>query len=361
MSAPKIFITGINFRLPGISSLIKLNSIEAPVTAKSTLYDLEYQNQLQTLHLDLDEQSKYFPSQKDVKVMREDVIAATICAQELLDSAKIETKERANIPLYMSNGTCLDQYLNNINNISAAYFDNSVNSELATKHKRVERVLPPLFVLNALTNSACSFVSQYSGIKGDSTVYGNTSHATIDALAEGISNLKNMSSSIAVVGAANGAGLFFALTFNNFSHKSNHTWRMSNAAIMILLETEESLRGSSRAPLAEIALIKTGKNVPRLVTSQSKNIFENYYSKSSMACFSGGLRQVDFETEKTALQNKYKTIFSLYPHIGCAGTVSPIINIALSCNFLKHGHRSVDCLNRDPFGRESLITLQEVL
>lgn len=354
----RIFISAASFRAPTVQNFSDLQRLmSGSFESEPSFFSLDSERQVEVHSLKLVEKSPFYPALKDAKVMREDVIAATICGQEILEVAQIEKSLRNQLPLYMSNGVCMDQLLKNINEISGTYASKVLDQDLAAKHKRVEKVTPPLFVLNVLTNASGSFISQYSGAKGDNTVYGNTSHSTIDALEEGMRAISSGKAELALVGAANGAGLFFALTFQNMASLSQGPWRLSNGAVLLLLETEESLKASHRIPLAEISSLLKTKKAPKLFSSELSS-YEDFSPQATRVCYSGGLGQRDFEFEKSVLEKKWESNFSFYPTLGCMGVSSPFMNVLAACTFLNNGEASVDCLNRDPYGRESLLSLR---
>ena len=358
----RIFISALSFRAPTLHNLEELQSLmsKGRLEVEPEAHSLTETLRALIYNLNLKTESPLFPNRKDVKVMRDDVIAATKCGQEILQLAGIDAEARRELTLYMSNGVCLDQLLDNINDISRAYASKEYDDQdLGQKHKRVEKATPPLFVLNALTNGAGSFVAQYTGVKGDNVVYGNTSHATYDCIEEGIHAIESGKKEMVLIGAANGAGLFSALTFKNLADLGNKDWKSSNAASFILLENHASIIQRGVKPFAEVTQIMKSKSIPSLF-QVNPNPYSEITPKSSIACFSGGLGEGDYETEKKTILKKWKEGFSLYPYFGSLGVAAPLMNLYASILRLNQGEESIDCLNRDPYGRESLIQLGQV-
>jgi len=357
----RLFITAVSFRIPGVQSFDGLKYLNThKLHSQPHFLGPDKSQKLSVHHLDISESARYYPSLKDVKVMREDVLAAAICGQEIFESAQIPAHLRATIPLYMGNGVCLDQLLGSINEISSAYSSHDLGDDIAARHRRVEKATPALFVLNVLTNASQSFVSQYSGAKGDNTVYGNSSHSTVDALEEAIYTLSQEEAEMALVGAANGAGLFFALTFQNLANLSSFDWRLSNAAGMLLIETEESVKKRQATPIAEILSLQKSTTRPSLFSKQEL-IYNSFQERSQLAYFSGGLGEGDYQLEKKVVEEKWKKAFSYYPIWGCMGVFAPLMNIYGACFHLQSTSENIDCLNNDPYGRSSLIRLGRVV
>lgn len=356
----RIFVTALSFRLPGVSTMDELKKVmgAAKLELSPTLYQVKNSRSASVYNLNLSPETQYYPSRKDVKVMREDVIAATICSQEVMERSGIEMKERSGIALYMSNGACMDELLPNINEISHVYISPEFSEEQGEKHKRVDKVTPPLFVLNALTNSAGSFVSQYAGVRGDNTVYGNTSHSSFDCIEEAINAIAD-GEDLALVGCANGAGLFTALTFDNLQTVESSEMTLSSGAGFILLESEESMKKRGVKALCEIVSVERAKNIPRLF-SISKDPYHFLKPKSAFAIYSGGIGSEDHLIEKKSVASKWRDCFSFYPLFGNTGVAGPLINIFGALVRLEEGEAQVDCINRDPYGRESLIQISQV-
>lgn len=356
----RVFVSAVNVRLPAVDDLFLFEQIltKPQLDLEPEVFMVKPSIEALIFHLNLDQNSQYYPGRKDVKVMREDVIAATICAQEILDQADVPMTARSHIPLYMSSSVCLDELLSNINDISLAYVSKDFPVNLAEKHKRVEKATPPLFVLNALTNGAESFVSQYSGVKGDNTVFGNTSHASFDCLIEGVRAIHS-GSDMALIGSSNGAGLLAALTFDNLRQGPTAKWKLSNGAAFILLESEESVMKRKRVPLAELVNLKKGTSVPRLFTIE-ENPYKDIDPQSKSVFYSGGLGEGDFLKETSEVSKRWEKYYSPYSLFGHLGVVSPLLNLVGGCLKLKAGISNIDCLNRDPYGRESLVHLRQV-
>jgi len=309
--------------------------------------------------IQFDVNSPHYPKRQDIKAMRDDVVAAVICIGELLEKAEIPDEKLVDIPLFVANGIFVEQLLSRKEKIAERFFDAFHIEDEADMYRRIVNVLPPIIALSALTNATESFVAQYGGIAGNNSTFGNTSHSAFYALNEGIKCIESGQNEMVVVGASSYGGIFSNLTFRNFSD-SLSDWRESICAVFLMLESTESLLNRKQNPLNEIVQLGSSKHVPDLFKMSAKKYYEglDINGMKELAVFSGGFTQHDYELEKEYVQTNWKDSFSWFPELGSFGACSMLMNIITAITLIEKGDSAkIDCLNRDPYSRESYVQI----
>ena len=159
------------------------------------------------------------------------------------------------------------------------------------------------------------------------------------------------------MGGSNGGGKL-SLVARAGLEKSLGTYRESPVASFFMLETNPDTH-----PLAEITFCGQSRNVPSTVANS--NLVECYSElvsdKFENAIFSGGSSIEQYEAESKAIGTRWTKRHSLFPQLGTLGAASVAGNIFESLNLIKNQSLdSVDCLNRDVYGRESMISVRRV-
>jgi hypothetical protein len=375
MELSNVFISSTSFRLPRVSTsddlyaVVNSNNVdELSIIRKEFVVNNQNNKKSRVSLLELHSKSRdieFMPRKSDAKVMRPDVIASAICAQELVCNIDKKFLPEKDISFYMSNGFCLDRLSDTINEMSSKYIKPELESEVTDKefivkqNQSLDRFTPPLFVLNALTNAAQSFASQYGEFKGDNATQGGTSQSSYYCLNEACQDLTNLSSKLSVVGSSNGAGIY--------SGSSNQT-RIDDdlfeceASSFILLETIESLNSRSAKPIAKITSIHDSKVIPSLFRKRKLGISEKFLienKKSSNCIFSGAYSSEDHEVLRDKLSTIWNMTHSTFSIWGNSGVSQNFLDITLGIEVMrKNNLKNIDCYNRDIFGRESLVSLE---
>ena len=263
-----VYITGYKLKLPGISSQEDLLNTIKKQNFNIKFKKIEFNNKKigQIGILDIDKENKFYPPKPELKIMRLDVLAATICIRELIQEANINKKDIEEIDLYVSNGAFVenlfDQNTKNFKNFKKVF---SINDN-KKRQKKFFRVSPPLLALNTLTNATESYAAQFTGIAGNNTTFGNTSISGFYVIQEAVTNIAAGKTAMAVVGGSNRSGITSLFTHHEFIKPD---WRESPGAIFILLESAESVKNSNRKILGKISHIEHGKSVPSLLNKNN--------------------------------------------------------------------------------------------
>jgi hypothetical protein len=145
---------------------------------------------------------------------------------------------------------------------------------------------------------------------------------------------------------------------NFFDHSIG--WRDGACSGFLLMESEDSMIKNNRIPLCEIIQVNHSKNIPSLF-DQEQTPFSSLipFKLSDAVIHSGAFTEIAYHEEKDNLSSYYQDCFSLYPYLGNTGTGAIILDIAAGINFINEKRsKVVDCIDRDPYGRESIITIK---
>ncbi len=366
MIVKDVFISSISFRVPGVRNPAELKNSDPIFETASSVIGANNKS-IKVGLLDLNSKSKnidFMPKKSDAKIMRPDVIASTICAQELIQGIELTESDWKNTSFYMANGFCLDRLSDQIQEMSAMYLkpdglEENMNKEqiAIVKNQALSRFTPPLFVLNALTNAAQSFCSQYGGFKYDNTTLGNTSQSTIYNLEEACLDIMEGFSDRVVVGSSNGAGFY-----SGFSKQNRTAGELfeSEASAFLLLESKKSLQDRGAKPLARISFLEDSKTIPKLFSANDFNEDQNFLeriNKSEVCYYSGVSSKADFEEQTELVKKFYPTGKSLFQTWGNFGVSSQLIDII---HGISDKTARFDCYNRDLYGRSSIITVEVI-
>jgi hypothetical protein len=372
-----VYISSVSFRTPGISSSSELynlinSGLNRPGEWIQKEFKISHKNRITTVSLlDLHAKSKdveFMPKKSDAKVMRPDIIASAICAQELVQGISPEKLNGDAIAFYMANGFCLDRLSDTIDEMCSHYFHPDIellrgkeNFDLATvKNQALDRFTPPLFVLNALTNAAQSFGSQYGGFYGDNATLGNTSQSGFYSIEQGANDIESGATHMAVIGGSNGVGRYSGITHQGFC---SGNLLESEGSGFLLLESGESLAKRGAKPLAKLNIVLDSKEVPSIfkpVSYDKKFIINNKISESVI--FSGAFSKESHEELKLEVESNWNNQKSLFPYWGNLGVAQNNLDIALAVETLKRDAVDrIDCFNRDLFGRQSIINIGSCL
>jgi 3-oxoacyl-(acyl-carrier-protein) synthase len=354
-----VVISGLAFRAPGMDdiksawSAMKDDSFAVPFE-EATICD---DGKIYGATIDLDQSSPHFPKRSKLKVMRSDVVAALICAGDL--SEQVGSTEMVDVPLYVSSGAGFDLSVDQIAKVTDAYFAKSDNEAWPDRWSRLNMILPPLWVLKTLPISAACFVAEKLGAKGDNATFGSTSHGTYYALLEGEKKIRQGQSEMVVVGATNSIGIYSSLTYKNFS-RDGLVWKESEGAAFLLLESMDSCQRHGRQPLAEIVGLDSKTAIPEIFAEDDSLPYQDFIQHPAPMCiFGGGLSHGDFLLEKQVCQSNWSDSFCWKSKLGILGNIGIMMNIIAAITFFQHKDPGIiDCLNRDPYGRESRVRLQ---
>ena len=336
-----VFITGYNYNLAN-----QFKSVIASEINKTSFTSGE---------LFLDRSSPFFPGRSDEKIMREDVKSSIITVNKMLSDFTNE-KFDDNTDLFVSNGVFIEDTGNHLERILSVYNQIGDESTEVEKIKRLYQAAPPLLALQTLTNSAMSFIAQYTGIKGNNSTFGNTSNSGYLAINKGIQSLRNKNSGKSVVCASNCGGVQSFLTFSPF-YSSTENWKESGASACLLFEKGNSnLRNLGRITKTinhkSFVVLNQSAEEPDYIKLVSDNLGE-------YCIYSGAYTAIDYEKDKMYFQNHYKKSFSFFPDYGSFGAANVIMSVIKAIELIGQGVEQIDVFDRDPYGRICYLRLEK--
>lgn len=301
------------------------------------------------LCIELDE-SKH-ANRSDEKIMRQDVKGSILVINQMIEASDLPDNIE-NVPLYVANGAFVENTDKHLKRIVDVYKTIEKDTSEADKIRKIFRASPPLVALETLTNSSMSFIAQYTGIKGNNATFGNTSIAALHVLQE--AKIALLDSPLVIVNSSNCGGDYSYLT-NSSVLGYDEQWKESAGVACLLLSKEQD--GES---LAKITILRNSFKVPDLET---KTIERNWSelipdNKTDVLIFSGAYSESTYESDKIYCEKLNPKVFSWFKTYGNMGPSNVLFGIIKAIDFIAEGSQIIDVLDRDIFGRESLIRVE---
>jgi hypothetical protein len=293
--------------------------------------------------------------------MRDDVIAAVICVSELLNNCSVPESERCDIPIFVANGIFIENLTERFSFLNEALAAAISSKDFKDRNEKVYRVVPPLLALRTLTNSTKSFVSQYTGLAGNNGTYGNTSQSAVYALKDAVHLLRSQRTRRVVVGSSNCTGSYSYFSFKNFTDDPDN-WKESACSAFLMLETQQGLEERNAKPLCKLDHITDANIIENIFELNDHTPFERLGNPrdTELGIYSGAYALNDHQKEKMCAEKLWKNTLSLYPELGFLGSASVFMNIISGSNSITQNQvKSVSCVNRDVYNRESLIGISK--
>lgn len=295
------------------------------------------------------------PSRKALKLMRKDSVASFLTAQEIIERQNLTEEELTDLTFFVINGNCLDQVQDEIALVAGAFLENT-EEEIAKRNISLQTIMPPLFALKVLTNGTQAMIAQELKIKGNSTTLGNTSHAFFDSLFTYDSFLNITSDSRALISCSTGAGLYTL-----FNHQKNY---QSSSYHLCLCSASLFISREQKGSLGKITELDNKKNPPKLSGPIEISLFNwvEKQNRSAVLVYMGvpadefNVRQIEVIKE-TGI---WKKVIDLSGSYGYLGTSSINLGLVAALELMKNDDEveSVDIINIDPYGKESLIKVE---
>lgn len=335
-----VYVIGYNSVLPDFFFEKEMSSI------KETFYV--------SGNISVDKSSPFFPSRSDEKIMRQDVKASILVINNLIKELSL-TNGVANIPLFVSNGAFIEdsqKYLTRLSNVYQKFTQETIEEE---RVRKIYMASPPLVALETLTNSTMSFIAQYVGLKGHNTTFGNTSLSAYYSLKEAIVSMDEIGK--AFVLSSNCAGSHSFLTNSSVLGYSDAWHESASVGCLVLSNSKEYLENQ----LCKITHLKQGVNIPDL---ESNEIIRNWKSllpdqNADLLIFSGSYTDDSHYMDQKYCNSLCSETYSLFKEYGNLGPSNIILSLIKGIDFLKEGCQKIDVLDRDIYGRESLIRIEK--
>lgn len=305
--------------------------------------------------ISLNHESEFFPSRSDQKVMRDDVKMSIVTAQELLNKYNFSQKTLSNMPLFVSNGSFFGNFEKHLSRVLKVFKDASLEGSRIEIYKKIYRASPPLLAIETLTNSNMSFIAQYTGLKGNNATFGNTSISTYYALNQGLNEIKN-GENYCMVSASNGANIYSHIMNRSTSEVELTGFENTGGGHIILSRKKHN----DKKVLCKITKMTNIKKVPNLYDKTIKRTWIELLksSKSELIIFSGAIDQGVNHKDGQYLKALNIPTISIFKKYGFLGVSNLIFGIIEGIKNIKNGVKSIDVIDRDVYGRESLIRLE---
>ena len=350
----EVFITACTFKFPSVSTFVDLKKTLKDGNENIKLVPFNFFNG-KTIGkigvLEISKEEEFYPPKSEQKIMRLDVIASTICAQKLVQEAKIKPEKIEDIDLYIANGAFVEDMFNPESKLFKRFKKAFEEKDPKNRQQKFFRASPPLLALNTLTNATESYIAQFTGIAGKNTTFGNTSTSGFYAFQEAVNQISSGNSQIAIVGASNLSNVTSFLT--HFDYLENTEWIESPGAVILLLESEQSAKKNNRKILAKISNSYHSKNIPVLFDENRK--YELDIEPLSKTVIYSDTFSQNVE-EKYVKWNKS---FTLDDKFGNTGSASLLLNIASALTIVDEDE-SVDCIDTDQFNRSTFVQITKI-
>ena len=335
-----VYILGYNQYLPSTFSEVEVSNAE-----KLSFISGE---------LELDGQSKFHPGRSDEKIMRQDVKAAIISANEMLEAVSGK-EERESMSLYVASGSFVESLDIRLGQFISTYEKFSSLGDEVTKMNKVYRGTPPLLALQTLTNAAMSFIAQYTGVKGNNATFGNTSISAFHALSEGFDDVV-FKGTKSVICSANTGGPHSYL-MNAPSYPNVEDWKESAAVGTLVLSHE--LNDKVVCSLRLLPVVEGRHDFYDKEIRRNWNLLLKD-EKADGLVFSGAYTEESNNKDQQYCDSLNPNNFGLFPDFGNMGSANLIVGINKGIELIKGGLNSVQIVDRDIFGRESGVIIESV-
>jgi hypothetical protein len=302
----------------------------------------------------LDRDSPFFPNRSDEKIMRTDVVASIIAINSLFEKFKT-SDSRDDFALYVASGVFIEKIENHTKHLIKVYEELNEQSTAQETMQKVYRGSPPLLALQTLTNAAMSFISQYTGIKGNNATFGTTSISGFYALHEAF-NATFYDAAPSVVCASNGGGAHSYL-MNSPMYDNKDGWKESTAVGCLLLGKKEAHLKS----FCEITALKTTPFKSQLENQKIKRTWADLVSepKAELVIYSGAFTPAEQLNDTEYCKIHWSQSLSLFDEFGNLGTANSVASIITGIALLDGRYSKIDIVDRDIYGSESWIRIEK--
>ena len=192
-------------------------------------------------------------------------------------------------------------------------------------------------------------------MKGNNATFGNTSTSTYYALNQGLNEIKN-GENYCMVSASNGANIYSHIMNRSTSEVELTGFENTGGGHIILSRKKHN----DKKVLCKITKMTNTKKVPNLYDKTIKRTWIELLkgSKSELIIFSGAIDQGVNDKDEQYLKALNIPTISIFKKYGYLGVSNLIFGIIEGIKNIKNGVKSIDVIDRDVYGRESLIRLE---
>jgi hypothetical protein len=298
--------------------------------------------------LDINSNEDGYPKRSDEKIMRSDIISSILQINKL----KPTLNNLEKVELLVANGAFVEKSERHLNRIIQVFKSLDPEETDKSKFQKIYRACPPLLALETLTNSTMSFISQYSGLSSNNTTFGNTSQSSLNVLKTAM----HSDTDISIIGSSNCASNFSFLSNSGLTAYDNH-WKESSATCFFTTSKE-----NQKNVLCKVVHAISDNQVPSLFSNQIKRSWSQILPKvpSDLIICSGAYTSNENESDLKYLKELHPNVISYFDQYGNLGSSSLFIGIALGIESFDENIRVIDIVDRDIYGRESLIRIEHV-
>ncbi len=303
--------------------------------------------------LEPDINDPFYPNRSDVKIMRSDVIASILSINHLLSKFN-STVSREDFSLFTASGVFIEKIENHTKHLVKVYQEITETTSTQEVLQKIYRGSPPLLALQTLTNSAMSFIAQYTGIKGNNFTFGTTSASGFHAIKAGFDQVL-FEKGIAVAAGANVAGAHSFLMNMPFRLNSENWFESASAASLILSDNSENA-------ICAISEIKSS-TVTGTLSEKRKESKWNIISEKNNAdalLISGAFTSQENQDDINWCNKFYPHTLSAFDQTGNTGSCNAFNSIIQGIKLIQQGKKRVDIADRDIYGVEHLVTIKAV-
>ncbi len=304
-----------------------------------------------------DKASPFMPKRSDLKIMRDDIAVSIIDIKSKIQALNLSQSDISNMGLFMSNGAFLDQPEKHLDRMPEIFklFNNEMTEE--GKKALIYKKTPPLLALETLTNSSMSFVAQYTGIKGQNTTFGNTSISAVYAIKQSLIELQKSPENLVLCGGAN-CGDTYSFLSNSpmFNHIDN--WKESAGVGNVFFKANPTSKDNV---LAKVSQVIINSKLPQLDTQEIKRDWATILpeNKADLLIFSGAFTPKEHQLDKAYCESLNPQTFSFFEEYGNMGPANIVLGLIKGIKSLSDEVKTVDVIDRDVYGRESLIRVEK--
>jgi hypothetical protein len=327
-----------------------LFSVDGSIGPRTELMPNQAKPQLQLPNLDaafrqlaLDPLHPNYPKPSDLKILRNDTIAALILSQQMQAYHQWDVSFLERGALLVANSNFIDDDVLDFEAIASAVSQLQNAQDASTENKLFGSTISPLLPLRTLTNGAQSFIAQYLGFHGTATTYGSTALASVQALRDACNLLQIAASPAVLVGGCHYANLFSFL--NN---------------CLLLPDTTGYAEASAASFLMVTPYDQSAAGKYNLHITQFYHDFAALQGERVDWLFYGGAftPHQDLELKARCEQLQFQEAFSWFAHTGNLGAAELGMLLAAAANWLQIGQTAVIVL-QDAYGVVELFKVQK--
>jgi hypothetical protein len=293
--------------------------------------------------LALDPTHPNYPKPSDLKILRNDTIAALILSQQMQVFHQWDAAFLERGALLVANSNFIDDDVLDFEAIATAVSQLQNALDPATENKLFGSTISPLLPLRTLTNGAQSFIAQYLGFHGTSTTYGSTGISSAQALRDACNLLQIGASPAVLVGGCHYANLFSFLNNCLLLSDTKGYAEASSASFFMLTPYDQGATGPYHLHITQF--------YHELAALEGEQVDWLFYGGAFTP-------QQDAELQARCDHLCYREAFSWFAHTGNLGAAELGMLLAAAANWLQISQTAVIVL-QDAYGVVELFKVQK--